>query len=174
VTVLDFDHIEVSVYSVDRPPPPPYDCRMESKFFARVIGKLRIEADLTQEALAEKAGINRTTYGSIERGQRSVTPLNLAAGYRAHLESMIQVDREYRARMGIAPAEDGAPGPAPHAAIEPFIASLRVLLAGQFPAPGLTLATPAPKADAAPPETARDAPPRRRARASSRRKPPAR
>lgn len=150
---------------------------MESKFFAAVIGRLRLEADLTQEALAEKAGINRTTYGGIERGERPLSDQNLvrlaialevrledvlAEGYRAHYHSVMQIDRDHRLRQGLAavPHDDGTAEPTPQV-IDTFLSSLKILLASHFrPSLGLDLSKPG-KAPLTPPA----ARPRRRARA---------
>lgn len=45
--------------------------------FGQVIKKLRREAGLTQEALAEIAEINRTYIGDIERGARNIALSNI-------------------------------------------------------------------------------------------------
>lgn len=41
------------------------------------INKLRIEQNLSQEKLAEKADLDRTYVSSIERGKRNVSVINL-------------------------------------------------------------------------------------------------
>jgi transcriptional regulator with XRE-family HTH domain len=50
--------------------------------FGKRIKLLRIERDLTQEMLAERAGMHRTTIGQLERGRRgiSVAALGRLAG----------------------------------------------------------------------------------------------
>lgn len=94
---------------------------MESKFFAEAISRRRIDAGLTQEALAQKAGINRTTYGSIERGQRTLTNENLvrlAIALEAHPDEILgeafqvqrellkEIEREIREEMGLPEREE--------------------------------------------------------------------
>ena len=45
--------------------------------FARNVRMLRQRADLSQEELAERAGLHRTYVGSIERGERNVSLQNI-------------------------------------------------------------------------------------------------
>jgi len=44
---------------------------MKSRNFAEVLKELRIEAKLSQEALAELAGLHRTFISQLERSERS-------------------------------------------------------------------------------------------------------
>ena len=46
--------------------------------FGHNIRRLRLERKLTQEELAQKAGINRSYLGSVERGGRRVSMENIA------------------------------------------------------------------------------------------------
>ncbi len=43
----------------------------------RAVRKLRLKAGLSQESLADLAGINRTYIGDVERGKRNIALLNL-------------------------------------------------------------------------------------------------
>ena len=51
--------------------------------FGRRVRELRTKAGLSQEALAELAGLHRTYIGGIERGERNVGLLNLVRLARA-------------------------------------------------------------------------------------------
>ncbi|MCX6543507.1 MAG: helix-turn-helix transcriptional regulator [Acidobacteria bacterium] len=48
------------------------------KHFGRRIRELRLTRDLSQEQLAERAGLHRNYVGGIERGERNVAILNIA------------------------------------------------------------------------------------------------
>jgi transcriptional regulator with XRE-family HTH domain len=52
------------------------DDRSYLREFGLNVKVARVKAELTQEELAERAGMHRTTLGQIERGQRA---LNVAA-----------------------------------------------------------------------------------------------
>jgi len=43
------------------------------KIFSDNVRKYRIKQNLSQEELAEKAGVHRTYIGSVERGERNIT-----------------------------------------------------------------------------------------------------
>ena len=47
------------------------------KSFGKHLRKIRVEQNLTQEALAEKAGLHYTYVGQIERGLRNPSLVNL-------------------------------------------------------------------------------------------------
>jgi len=43
------------------------------KIFSNNLRKFRIDKGLSQEELADKAGVHRTYIGSVERGERNIT-----------------------------------------------------------------------------------------------------
>lgn len=47
--------------------------------FGAHVRELRLAAGLTQETLADEAGLHRTYVGSLERGERNVSVINLYA-----------------------------------------------------------------------------------------------
>lgn len=58
--------------------------------FGRRVRALRLEAGISQEALAERAGLHRTYVSSVERGQRNVGLDNI---------------RKLAAALGVSPAQ---------------------------------------------------------------------
>lgn len=58
-------------------PSPTHAGSAELKALGLTIRKLRIEAGLSQEALALQAGIDRSYLGGIERGEHNVAVMNL-------------------------------------------------------------------------------------------------
>ncbi|WP_420849165.1 helix-turn-helix domain-containing protein [Pseudomonas laurylsulfatiphila] len=66
----------------------PYDCPLVA-VFAENVRRRRLELGLSQEALAERAGVHRTYIGMIERSEKNVTIYNIwrcanALGMAAH------------------------------------------------------------------------------------------
>jgi transcriptional regulator with XRE-family HTH domain len=45
--------------------------------FGRRVREVRIKNNLSQEKLAEKAGLHRTYIGMIERGEKNITLINI-------------------------------------------------------------------------------------------------
>lgn len=45
--------------------------------FAQNLRRIRLELDLSQEGLAERAGVHRTYVGMLERGEKNVTIYNI-------------------------------------------------------------------------------------------------
>jgi transcriptional regulator with XRE-family HTH domain len=54
------------------------EARSIIKLFAQNMRAARTRAKLSQEALAEEAGLHRTYVGSVERGERNVSLVNIA------------------------------------------------------------------------------------------------
>ena len=66
----------------------PPDCPLVA-VFAQNVRRRRLELGLSQEALAERAGVHRTYIGMIERSEKNVTIYNIwrcanALGMAAH------------------------------------------------------------------------------------------
>jgi transcriptional regulator with XRE-family HTH domain len=55
---------------------PPHKSKLVGIFAANV-RRLRIEIGLSQEELAERAGVHRTYVGMLERGEKNVTIYNI-------------------------------------------------------------------------------------------------
>ena len=61
--------------------------------FGKALRKFRTAAGISQEALADLAGIHRTYVGDVERGERNISLINmmrLAGALRVRLGQMIQ------------------------------------------------------------------------------------
>ena len=54
----------------------PQECSLVT-FFAANVRRRRVELGLSQEKLAELAGVHRTYVGMIERGEKNVTIYNI-------------------------------------------------------------------------------------------------
>ncbi|RKE25875.1 helix-turn-helix protein [Paraburkholderia sp. BL23I1N1] len=54
----------------------PKNCRLVS-VFAENVRRKRVALGLSQEALAERAGVHRTYVGMLERGEKNVTIYNI-------------------------------------------------------------------------------------------------
>lgn len=54
----------------------PHECPLVAVFAANVRRK-RLELGLSQEALAERAGVHRTYVGMLERSEKNVTIFNI-------------------------------------------------------------------------------------------------
>ena len=57
-------------------PLKPQDCRLLATF-ARKVRDKRLELGLSQEELAERAGVHRTYVGMLERAEKNVTIYNI-------------------------------------------------------------------------------------------------
>lgn len=54
----------------------PENCKLVS-VFANNVRRIRLELGLSQEELAERAGVHRTYVGMLERGEKNVTIYNI-------------------------------------------------------------------------------------------------
>jgi transcriptional regulator with XRE-family HTH domain len=54
----------------------PKNCKLVG-VFAENVRRIRLESGLSQEALAELAGVHRTYVGMLERGEKNVTIYNI-------------------------------------------------------------------------------------------------
>ena len=54
----------------------PHDCPLVA-VFAENVRRRRLELGLSQEALAERAGVHRTYIGMLERSEKNVTIFNI-------------------------------------------------------------------------------------------------
>jgi transcriptional regulator with XRE-family HTH domain len=73
----------------------------EEKNFLEQIGnrirELRIKADLSQEKLAFACNLDRTYIGSVERGERNISALNLrkiAKALKINLSDLLNINNE--------------------------------------------------------------------------------
>lgn len=55
---------------------PPQECSLVA-VFAQNVRQRRLELELSQEELAERAGVHRTYVGMLERGEKNVTIYNI-------------------------------------------------------------------------------------------------
>lgn len=63
--------------------------------FARNLKKLRVESRLSQEELADLAGLHRTYVGSVERGERNISIDNmecLAQALKINVKDLLSND----------------------------------------------------------------------------------
>lgn len=54
----------------------PHECDLVN-VFAQNVRRIRVELGLSQEELAERAGVHRTYVGMLERGEKNVTIYNI-------------------------------------------------------------------------------------------------
>lgn len=62
--------------------------------FASNLRRLRLNKGLSQEALAERAGLHRTYVGSVERGERNISVDNMDRLARALDVELIELIKE--------------------------------------------------------------------------------
>ena len=66
------------------------------KIFARNLKKMRFKQQLSQEKLADIAGLHRTYVGSVERGERNISIDNmerLASALNVTIQDLLNVDK---------------------------------------------------------------------------------
>ncbi|WP_141726394.1 helix-turn-helix domain-containing protein, partial [Actinacidiphila rubida] len=125
---------------------------MAATTFGEYLRRLRQDAGLTLEELAEASGLSPRGIGNLERGHRT-TPQR---GTVAALALGLKLDDEARARLASAAREGRAPDPAPRPAdglprsVEDFVGRQKELArlrsvaaaAGSGPAPVVALSGP--------------------------------
>jgi transcriptional regulator with XRE-family HTH domain len=75
--------------------------RSPKKIFAANLRRLRKSADLSQEALADRAGLHRTYVSSVERGERNISLENifrLAEALDVEAGALLVVEGKTRSR----------------------------------------------------------------------------
>ncbi len=70
------------------------------KILGEVLRSFREETGLSQEAVAERAGLHRTYVGGVERGERNPTFLSLTRMLRALGVSWTEFARKLESRSG--------------------------------------------------------------------------
>ncbi|TVQ32426.1 MAG: XRE family transcriptional regulator [Phycisphaeraceae bacterium] len=68
--------------------------------FGKTLRKFRVEAGLSQEQLAAKAGLNRTYVGDVERGERNIAIINMQKLAKALRASLAEMLRDMEDRFG--------------------------------------------------------------------------
>lgn len=66
------------------------------KIFARNLKKMRVKQELSQEELADVAGLHRTYVGSVERGERNISIDNmerLASALQINIQDLLNNDK---------------------------------------------------------------------------------
>lgn len=66
------------------------------KIFARNLKEMRVKQQLSQEKLADIAGLHRTYVGSVERGERNISIDNmerLASALNITIQDLLNVDK---------------------------------------------------------------------------------
>ena len=66
------------------------------KIFARNLKEIRVKKRLSQEKLADIAGLHRTYVGSVERGERNISIDNmerLASALNITIQDLLNVDK---------------------------------------------------------------------------------
>ena len=66
------------------------------KIFARNLKKMRVKQQLSQEKLADIAGLHRTYIGSVERGERNISIDNmerLASALNITIQDLLNADK---------------------------------------------------------------------------------
>lgn len=110
-----------------------------------MIQEWRIEADLTQQELGDKAGLSKRTVGSIERGGRAPTKLEIVKlcqalgrahgdlitiSYRSFLDELNEISRQLQDQKKPPQSEEkgSQSAPAPGARVDQLIDQMAILL----------------------------------------------